>query len=196
MTLQRRALARLTAGLATALALSLPLAAPAQDKSPRVRLSTSLGDIVVELDAAKAPKTVENFLQYVNDKHYDGTVFHRVIGNFMIQGGGFGADMQQKATRAPIPLEASNGLKNDRGTIAMARTSNPNSATSQFFINVVDNAGLNAPSPDGHGYTVFGKVVAGMDVVDKIRAVPVGNRGMHQNVPQTPVTIVKASLEK
>ena len=196
MTLQRRALARLTAGLATALALSLPLAAPAQDKSPRVRLSTSLGDIVVELDAAKAPKTVENFLQYVNDKHYDGTVFHRVIGNFMIQGGGFGADMQQKATRAPIPLEASNGLKNDRGTIAMARTSNPNSATSQFFINVVDNAGLNAPSPDGHGYTVFGKVVAGMDVIDKIRAVPVGNRGMHQNVPQTPVTIVKASLEK
>jgi peptidyl-prolyl cis-trans isomerase A (cyclophilin A) len=196
MTLQRRALARLTAGLATALALSLPLAAPAQDKSPRVRLSTSLGDIVVELDAAKAPKTVENFLQYVSDKHYDGTVFHRVIGNFMIQGGGFTTDMQQKATRAPIALEASNGLKNDRGTIAMARTSNPNSATSQFFINVVDNAGLNAPSPDGHGYTVFGKVVAGMDVVDKIRAVPVGNRGMHQNVPQTPVTIVKASLEK
>jgi peptidyl-prolyl cis-trans isomerase A (cyclophilin A) len=196
MTLQRRALARLTAGLATALALSLPLAAPAQDKSPRVRLSTSLGDIVVELDAAKAPKTVENFLQYVGDKHYDGTVFHRVIGNFMIQGGGFTTDMQQKATRAPIALEASNGLKNDRGTIAMARTSNPNSATSQFFINVVDNAGLNAPSPDGHGYTVFGKVVAGMDVVDKIRAVPVGNRGMHQNVPQTPVTIVKASLEK
>lgn len=196
MTLQRRALARLTAGLATALALSLPLAAPAQDKSPRVRLSTSLGDIVVELDAAKAPKTVENFLQYVSDKHYDGTVFHRVIGNFMIQGGGFTTDMQQKATRAPIALEASNGLKNDRGTIAMARTPNPNSATSQFFINVVDNAGLNAPSPDGHGYAVFGKVVAGMDVVDKIRAVPVGNRGMHQNVPQTPVTIVKASLEK
>ena len=196
MMLQRRALARLAAGLATTLALSLPLAAHAQDKAPRVRLSTSLGDIVVELDAAKAPKTVENFLQYVNDKHYDGTVFHRVIGNFMIQGGGFGADMQQKATRAPIPLEASNGLKNDRGTIAMARTSNPNSATSQFFINVVDNAGLNAPSPDGHGYTVFGKVVADMDVVDKIRAVPVGNRGMHQNVPQTPVTIVKASLEK
>ncbi|NIM40771.1 MAG: peptidyl-prolyl cis-trans isomerase [Hydrogenophaga sp.] len=196
MTLQRRALARLATGLATSLALSLPLAAHAQDKAPRVRLATSLGDIVVELDAAKAPKTVENFLQYVNDRHYDGTVFHRVIGNFMIQGGGFGADMQQKATRAPIPLEASNGLKNDRGTIAMARTTDPNSATAQFFINVVDNAGLNAPSPDGHGYTVFGKVVAGMDVVDKIRAVPVGNRGMHQNVPQTPVTIVKASLEK
>jgi len=196
MTLQRRALARLATAFTCALALSLPLAAHAQDKAPRVRLATSLGDIVVELDAAKAPKTVDNFLQYVADKHYDGTVFHRVIGNFMIQGGGFGADLQQKPTRAPVPLEASNGLKNDRGTIAMARTSNPNSATSQFFINVVDNAGLNAPSPDGHGYTVFGRVIAGMDVVDKIRAVPVGNRGMHQNVPQTPVTIVKASLEK
>ncbi len=189
MTLARRALLALLA--ATALST-----AQAQATNPRVKLSTSLGDIVVELDAAKAPKTVENFVQYVNDKHYDGTVFHRVIGNFMIQGGGFATDMQQKATRAPIPLEARNGLKNDRGTIAMARTGNPNSATSQFFINVVDNAGLNAPSPDGHGYTVFGKVVAGMDVVDKIRAVPTGNSGMHQNVPLTPVTINKATLEK
>ena len=194
MMLQRRALARLAAGLATTLALSLPLAAYAQDKAPRVRLSTSLGDIVVELDAAKAPKTVENFLQYVNDKHYDGTVFHRVIGNFMIQGGGFGADMQQKATRAPIPLEASNGLKNDRGTIAMARTSNPNSATSQFFINVSKNDFLNYPGQDGHGYTVFGKVVEGMDVVNKIVAVPTGNQGGHQNVPRTPVTIESATL--
>lgn len=192
MTFSRRALLALLA------AFTLSGAAHAQTASakPRVKLSTSLGDIVVELDAAKAPKTVENFLQYVDEKHYEGTVFHRVIGNFMIQGGGFTADMQQKPTRAPVPLEASNGLKNDRGTIAMARTSNPNSATSQFFINVVDNAGLNAPSPDGHGYTVFGKVVAGMDVVDKIRAVPTGNRGMHQNVPATPVTINKASLEK
>ena len=192
MTLARRRLI----GLFTAASLALPLAAAAQDKSPRVRLATSLGDVIVELDPQKAPKTVENFLQYVQDKHYDGTVFHRVIGNFMIQGGGFTADMQQKPTRAPVPLEATNGLKNDRGTIAMARTSNPNSATSQFFINVVDNAGLNAPSPDGFGYTVFGKVVAGMDVVDKIRAVPTGNRGPFQNVPQTPVTILKASLEK
>ncbi len=189
MNLLRRALLALLA--TTALST-----AQAQATNPRVKLSTSLGDIVVELDATKAPKTVENFVQYVNDKHYDGTVFHRVIGNFMIQGGGFAADMQQKATRAPIPLEARNGLKNDRGTIAMARTGNPNSATSQFFINVVDNAGLNAPSPDGHGYTVFGKVVAGMDVVDKIRAVPTGNSGMHQNVPLTPVTINKATLEK
>ncbi len=192
MTLARRRLI----GLFTAASLALPLAAAAQDKAPRVRLTTSLGDVIVELDPQKAPKTVENFLQYVQDKHYDGTVFHRVIGNFMIQGGGFTADMQQKPTRAPVPLEATNGLKNDRGTIAMARTSNPNSATSQFFINVVDNAGLNAPSPDGFGYTVFGKVVAGMDVVDKIRAVPTGNRGPFQNVPQTPVTILKASLEK
>lgn len=192
MTFSRRALLALLA------AFTLSGAAHAQtaNTKPRVKLSTSLGDIVVELDAAKAPKTVENFLQYVDEKHYEGTVFHRVIGNFMIQGGGFTADMQQKPTRAPVPLEAGNGLKNDRGTIAMARTSNPNSATSQFFINVVDNAGLNAPSPDGHGYTVFGKVVAGMDVVDKIRAVPTGNRGMHQNVPATPVTINKASLEK
>ncbi|MBL0919821.1 MAG: peptidyl-prolyl cis-trans isomerase [Hydrogenophaga sp.] len=189
MNLPRRALLALLA--TTALST-----AHAQATNPRVKLSTSLGDIVVELDAAKAPKSVENFVQYVNDKHYDGTVFHRVIGNFMIQGGGFAADMQQKATRAPVPLEARNGLKNDRGTIAMARTSNPNSATSQFFINVVDNAGLNAPSPDGYGYTVFGKVVAGMDVVDKIRAVPTGNSGMHQNVPLTPITINKATLEK
>ncbi|MBN9373110.1 peptidyl-prolyl cis-trans isomerase [Hydrogenophaga sp. YM1] len=197
MTLHRRGFARLATALTTSLALALAFTARAQDsKAPRVRLSTSLGDIVVELDPAKAPKTVENFLQYVKDKHYDGTVFHRVMGNFMIQGGGFTADMQQKPTRAPVPLEAGNGLKNDRGAIAMARTGNPDSATSQFFINVVNNPGLNAPSPDGHGYTVFGKVVAGMDVVDKIRAVPTGNRGMHQNVPQTPVTIVKASLEK
>ncbi|MEZ5706684.1 MAG: peptidylprolyl isomerase [Burkholderiaceae bacterium] len=162
---------------------------------PKVRLSTSLGDILLQLDPAKAPKTVANFIQYVQDKHYDGTVFHRVISNFMIQGGGFGPDLRQKATREPIPLEASNGLKNDRGTIAMARTANPNSATAQFFINVVNNAALNAPSPDGHGYAVFGKVIEGMDVVDKITAVPVGNKGMHQNVPQQPVTILKATLE-
>jgi len=123
-------------------------------------------------------------------------VFHRVIDGFMIQGGGFTADLQQKPTRAPIALEASGGLKNDRGTIAMARTSNPNSATAQFFINVVDNANLNPPMPDGYGYAVFGKVVAGMDVVDKARAVATGNRGPFQNVPQTPITILKATLEK
>ncbi|KPU92479.1 peptidylprolyl isomerase [Variovorax paradoxus] len=162
----------------------------------RVKLATSAGDIVVELDAAKAPKTVENFLQYVKDKHYDGTVFHRVIDGFMIQGGGFTADLQQKPTRAPIPLEASNGLKNDKYTIAMARTGNPNSATSQFFINVKNNDSLNAPNPDGYGYTVFGKVVAGTDVVDKIRGVATGNKNGMQNVPVTPVVIQSATLAK
>ena len=180
----------------TSTALALPAWAQAPADATRVRLNTSAGDIVLELDAAKAPKTVENFVQYVKDKHYDGTVFHRVIDGFMIQGGGFTADMTQKPTRAPVPLESRNGLTNGRGTIAMARTSNPNSATAQFFINVVDNAMLNAPNPDGYGYAVFGKVVTGMDVVDKIKAVPVGNKGGHQNVPNTPVTIIKATLEK
>ncbi len=188
--LKRRGLA----AFVLAMGLGLSGASWAQG-APKVRLQTSMGDIVVELSPDKAPATVANFLQYARDGHYDGTIFHRVIGNFMIQGGGFGADMQQKRTRDPIALEARNGLRNDRGTIAMARTGNPNSATSQFFINVVDNAGLNAPSPDGHGYAVFGRVVQGMDVVDKIRAVPTGNRGMHQNVPVTPVTILKASVE-
>ena len=164
--------------------------------APKVKLTTSMGDIVVQLDPAKAPKTVENFLAYVNDKHYDGTVFHRVMDGFMIQGGGFTADMQQKATKPPIPLEANNGLKNDTYTIAMARTGNPNSATSQFFINVKDNAMLNAPQPDGHGYAVFGKVVEGTAVVDKIKAVAVGNKGGHQNVPNTPVTITSATVVK
>lgn len=164
--------------------------------APKVKLTTSMGDIVVQLDPAKAPKTVENFLAYVNDKHYDGTVFHRVMDGFMIQGGGFTADMQQKATKPPIALEANNGLKNDTYTIAMARTGNPNSATSQFFINVKDNAMLNAPQPDGHGYAVFGKVVEGTAVVDKIKAVAVGNKGGHQNVPNTPVTITSATLVK
>ena len=182
--------------VAATLAATAPALSWAQDNAPKVRLTTSMGDIVVALDPAKAPLSVENFLQYVKDKHYDGTVFHRVIDNFMIQGGGFTAQLKQKATRAPIALEASNGLRNDRGTIAMARTSNPNSATSQFFINLVDNAPLNAPNPDGYGYTVFGKVVTGMEVVDKIKSVPVGNQGMHQNVPTTPVTILKATLEK
>lgn len=167
----------------------------AQD-APKVKLATSMGDIVVQLDPAKAPKTVENFLAYVNDKHYDGTVFHRVINGFMIQGGGFTADMQPKPTRAPIPLEANNGLKNDIYTIAMARTGNPNSATSQFFINVKDNAMLNAPNPDGHGYAVFGKVIEGTAVVDKIKTVATANKGPHQNVPTTPVTITSATVVK
>ena len=179
--------------LTCCVALLLPIGGFAQT-APKVKFQTSAGDFIVELNPGKAPKSVENFLQYVNDKHYSGTVFHRVMDGFMIQGGGFTADMAQKATRAPIPLEANNGLKNDRGTIAMARTANPNSATSQFFINVVDNTMLNAPQPDGYGYAVFGKVVSGMDVIDKIRTVPVGNKGMHQNVPVTPITINSATL--
>jgi len=178
---------------ATAGALALPLHA-AEQATPKVQLKTSLGTIVVQLDPAKAPKTVEDFLQYVKDKHYDGTIFHRVINGFMIQGGGFTPDMAQKPTRAPIPLEAKNGLKNDEYTIAMARTGNPDSATAQFFINVKNNDGLNAPSPDGHGYAVFGKVVQGQDVVDKIKAVATGNRGPYQNVPTTPVIIESATL--
>jgi peptidyl-prolyl cis-trans isomerase A (cyclophilin A) len=194
LSFHSRLLRRQLGGLLVAAAL-VPCAVLAQG-APKVRLNTSMGDVVLELYPDKAPKTVENFLQYVRDKHYDGTVFHRVMDGFMIQGGGFTADLQQKATRAPVALEASNGLKNDRGMIAMARTSNPNSATAQFFINVVDNAMLNAPKPDGYGYTVFGKVVQGLDTVDKIKAVPVGNQGMHQNVPLSPVTILKATLEK
>jgi len=161
-----------------------------------VQFQTSAGDFVIELNAEKAPKTVENFLQYVNDKHYEGTVFHRVIDGFMVQGGGFTAAMAQKPTRGPIPLEASNGLRNDRGTIAMARSGNPNSATSQFFINVVDNASLNAPQPDGFGYAVFGKVSSGMETIDKIRMLPTGNKSGMQNVPLAPVTINAVRLLK
>ncbi len=195
MTIQ--ALSRFSRRGALVFAATLAFAAAGHAQAQqRVKLATSAGDIVVELDAAKAPKTVENFLQYVKDKHYDGTVFHRVIDGFMIQGGGFTADLQQKPTRAPIPLEASNGLKNDKYTIAMARTGNPNSATSQFFINVKNNDSLNAPNPDGYGYTVFGKVVAGTDVVDKIRGVATGNRNGMQNVPVTPVVIQSATLAK
>lgn len=172
----------------------LTSAAWAQGADPRVKLTTSMGDIVVQLDPAKAPKTVANFLQYVKDKHYDGTVFHRVIDGFMVQGGGFTADMKQKPTRPPVPLEAGNGLKNDKYTIAMARTSDPNSATAQFFINVKDNAMLNAPNPDGHGYTVFGKVVSGADVVDKIRAARTGSKGGMGDVPLEPITIQSATV--
>jgi peptidyl-prolyl cis-trans isomerase A (cyclophilin A) len=161
-----------------------------------VALETSEGRIVVELRADKAPKTVANFLQYVNDSFYDGTIFHRVIAGFMIQGGGFDAAMAEKPTRPPIPIESNNGLKNVRGAVAMARTGDPNSATAQFFINVVDNARLDYPSFDGHGYTVFGNVVEGMQVVDKIRAVPTGRRGSFENVPASPVVIKTARVAK
>jgi peptidyl-prolyl cis-trans isomerase A (cyclophilin A) len=179
--------------LVFALALGTSLAAQAQ----KVKLATSAGDIVIELDAAKAPKSVDNFVQYVKAGHYNGTIFHRVIDNFMIQGGGMNPDMQERPTRAPIPLESRNGLNNVRGTVAMARTMDPNSATAQFFINLKDNAFLDAAqSRDGNGYAVFGKVVAGMDVVDKIRAMPTGNKGPHQNVPVEPVIIKQATLEK
>jgi cyclophilin family peptidyl-prolyl cis-trans isomerase len=161
---------------------------------PQVDLKTSAGTIRVELYASKAPKSVENFLQYVKDGHYDGTIFHRVIPGFMVQGGGMTKDMAQKKTRPPVPIESKNGLKNGVGTLAMARTSDPNSATSQFFINVANNGFLDYPGQDGHGYTVFGKVVSGMDVVNKIVSMPTGNQGMHQNVPRTPVLIESASV--
>ena len=161
---------------------------------PQVDMKTSAGTIRIELYPAKAPKTVENFLQYVKDGHYDGTVFHRVIPGFMIQGGGMTPDMAQKKTRASIPIESKNGLKNELGTVAMARTSDPNSATAQFFININNNGFLDYPGQDGYGYTVFGKVVGGMDVVNKIAAAPTGNQGMHQNVPRTPIVIESAKL--
>ena len=168
----------------------------AQD-APKVKFATSAGDFVVEVYPDKAPKTVANFLQYVKDKHYDGTIFHRVINNFMIQGGGYDAKYAEKKTRAPIPLEASNGLKNNLGTIAMARTSDPNSATAQFFINVKDNVRLNAPEPDGHGYAVFGKVTSGMDVIEKIKTAATGAAGpFPSDVPKTPILINSATLVK
>jgi peptidyl-prolyl cis-trans isomerase A (cyclophilin A) len=173
---------------------AITTAAGAQTANPRVELKTSAGVIVLELYPDKAPKTVANFVQYVKDGHYNGTVFHRVIGNFMIQGGGFEPGMKQKPTRAPVENEAKNGLRNDVGTIAMARTSDPNSATAQFFINVQNNDGLNYPSPDGHGYAVFGRVVEGMDVVNRIRGVQTGTRGMHRDVPVQDVVIESATV--
>jgi peptidyl-prolyl cis-trans isomerase B (cyclophilin B) len=161
-----------------------------------VVLTTSMGAITLELDAKKASKSVENFVAYVKAGHYDGTIFHRVMDNFMIQGGGFNDKMVQKPTKAAIKNEADNGLKNNKYTIAMARTNDPHSATAQFFINVADNDFLNFSSPTdrGWGYAVFGKVTAGMDVVDNIKKVKTGNNGFHQNVPLEPVTILKAAV--
>jgi peptidyl-prolyl cis-trans isomerase B (cyclophilin B) len=172
------------------------MAAKTEGGKPMVKLETSLGEITLELYPDKAPATVANFLKYVNDGFFNGTIFHRVMSTFMIQGGGFDAQMSQKPTRETIQNEADNGLSNDAYTIAMARTSDPHSATAQFFINVANNAPLNHTSktPQGWGYAVFGKVIKGQDVVDKIKAVPTGNRGMHQNVPLEPVTILKATL--
>lgn len=163
-----------------------------------VKLITNLGEITLELDADKAPITVANFLQYVESGFYDGLIFHRVIDDFMIQGGGFDTDMKQKPTEDAIKIEADNGLSNDQYTIAMARTSIPDSATSQFFINVKDNAFLNhtAPTPSGWGYCVFGKVTAGMEVVDQIKAVSTSTKAGHQDVPDEPVIIEKAVISE
>ena len=169
--------------------LLLSAVAFAATAAPRVEMQTTLGKITLELDAAKAPKSVENFLQYARSGQYDGTIFHRVIDGFMIQGGGFTKEMNEKPTKAPIANEAKNGLKNLRGSIAMARRADPHSATAQFFINHRDNPNLDYPAHDGWGYAVFGKVTEGMDVVDKIAKVKTGNRGMHQNVPIEPVII-------
>ena len=192
---------RRAAALAFALAATLcALPSPAQD-APRVKFTTSAGDFVVEVYPDKAPRTVENFLQYVKDKHYDGTVFHRVIDNFMVQGGGFDANYAQKPTRPPVPHEglealAKGGPKNVVGTLAMARTNDPNSASAQFFINVKDNAFLD-PTPQKPGYTVFGKVVSGMDVVNKIKATPTGAAGpFPSDVPRTPIVVRSAEIVK
>ncbi len=173
-----------------------PPKSPTPEKAPVVVLKTSMGEVKIELYPDKAPITVKNFLDYVEAKHYDGTIFHRVIPQFMIQGGGFTPDMQQKPTKAPIKNEAGNGLKNTNGTIAMARTGVVDSATSQFFINTKDNAFLDHrdETPSGFGYAVFGKVVSGMDVLKKIEAVPTTTKGPHQNVPTTPVVIESARL--
>ena len=199
MSLKRRiALASLAAALALPLASfaqSQPAGCTAKGNAPmKVKLTTSMGPIVLELDREKAPVTVENFVKYVQAGHYDGTIFHRVIDGFMVQGGGFTKDMRQKPTNAPIKNEASNGLKNQNYTVAMARTGVRDSATAQFFINVKDNAFLDysGESPQGWGYAVFGKVVEGKETVDKIKKVATGNAGGHQNVPNEAVVIEKA----
>ncbi|PKO84285.1 MAG: peptidyl-prolyl cis-trans isomerase A [Betaproteobacteria bacterium HGW-Betaproteobacteria-11] len=166
----------------------------AQAANPQVEMKTSQGTLLIELYPGKAPKTVENFLRYVKDDFYKGTIFHRVIDGFMIQGGGFTADMKQKETRAPIPNEAKNGLRNEVGTLAMARTGDPHSATAQFFVNLNDNGFLDYPSRDGWGYCVFGKVVQGLDVMQKIGKTATGNFGPFQNVPNTVILIESVRL--
>jgi peptidyl-prolyl cis-trans isomerase A (cyclophilin A) len=197
MTAITRRVAALALGAAATLA-ALPAAA---QEAPRVKFNTSAGDFVVEVYPDKAPKTVANFLQYVKDKHYDGTVFHRVIDNFMVQGGGYDANYSQKPTRPPVPHEgqealAKGGPRNVVGTLAMARTNDPNSASAQFFINVKDNAFLD-PAPQKPGYTVFGKVVSGMDVINKMKAMPTGAAGpFPSDVPKTPIVIRSAEIVK
>ena len=198
LTLPALGLAQDAAPAATTTPVAVPPAVPVATAGPRVALHTNLGDMVIELDPAKAPVSVENFLQYVRDGHYNGTIFHRVIDNFMAQGGGFTADLQQKPTRAPIKNEANNGLSNLRGTVAMARTSEPDSAAAQFFINVVDNPRLDFVSEQNGftwGYAVFGKIVEGMETVDKIRAVETGPQGpFARDVPKTAVVIESAEI--
>jgi peptidyl-prolyl cis-trans isomerase A (cyclophilin A) len=169
-------------------------AAPAA--TPQVEIKTTMGDIVVELDHDKAPKSVDNFLAYVKAGFYKGTIFHRVIDGFMIQGGGFDEKLKQKKTNKPVPIESQNGLTNSKYSLAMARSGDPNSATSQFFINVEDNDALNYPGRDGFGYTVFGKVVKGQEVVDKIKGVLVDDKGSFQNIPVIPVVVKSATILK
>ncbi|MET0265936.1 MAG: peptidylprolyl isomerase [Duganella sp.] len=171
-----------------------PAAAPATH--PQVEIKTTMGDIVLELDREKAPKSVDNFLGYVKAGFYKGTIFHRVIDGFMIQGGGFDEKLKQKPTKKPIPIESQNGLGNDIYTVAMARMGDPNSATSQFFINVVNNEGLNYPGRDGFGYAVFGKVIKGYETVDKIKGVLVDDKGIFQNIPVTPIVVKSATILK
>jgi cyclophilin family peptidyl-prolyl cis-trans isomerase len=188
-----------TLAATAALLLGLPAYSPAQEaaaaaKPVKVTLETSKGAIELELDAAKAPISVANFVSYAKKGHYDGTIFHRVIPDFMVQGGGFTPDMAQKKTDPGIKNESQNGLKNSRGTIAMARTSDPNSATSQFFINVKDNGNLDYPSFDGYGYAVFGKVTKGMDVVDAIVSVPTTTKGPYSDVPVDPILIKSVKI--
>lgn len=198
MTLKTLALASLVLAASAASAATAPAPAAAPAKNPRVALETSKGKIVIELEATKAPKSTENFLSYVRAGFYDGTIFHRVIDSFMIQGGGFKADMTQKQAKAPIQNEGDNGLKNDKYTVAMARTNDPHSASSQFFISTKDNGFLNhtGKSVQGWGYAVFAKVVEGFDVVDAIGKTPTTTKSGFQDVPATTVTITKATVVK
>ena len=196
------ALLALSLGISTTATLAQTSIKPATKPNDQgktmssVKFTTSMGNFTIQLDAAKAPKTVENFLQYVRDGHYTGTIFHRVIGNFMVQGGGFEKGMKQKPTRAPVANEADNGLKNEEYTVAMARTSDPHSASAQFFINVKNNSFLNfsSPTPQGWGYAVFGKVTDGTDTVDAIKKVQTGNKGGHGDVPTVDVVVEKAEV--
>ena len=190
----RRLFSFLALMFAVAGSVSSIVEAAGPNAAPQVLLATSAGDMVIELMPEKSPKSVKNFLDYVKSGQYSGTIFHRVIDGFMIQGGGFNENMQQKPTQPPVVNEAKNGVKNTMYSVSMARTSNPDSATAQFFINVADNAGLDYPQPDGAGYAVFGKVIKGTEVVDRIKSVATGSRGPNQNVPLKPIVIQSAKI--